>query len=221
MKRRALIAATILAVSAPSAAAATKVKIMVAGRTGTLLAPRTVKLGGGSVKIGPRRCTIPAGTALAALLAARLSVRVTDAAGCDPASMFVVRIGPDANRGLGGWEYKIGRADPSFGAADPGGRLRSGAQLLWYWCVRADACQRTLAVTAQFAASGVQFHVQGYDDNGHGRSIAGATVHIGSRSAVTNAHGWATVSLSPGHYQVYATKAGLVRSFSSEVGVVR
>ena len=118
---------------------------------------------------------MPAGTPIAGLLAARLPVHITDAAGCDPASMFVTRVGSDANHGAAGWEYKVGHVSPSFGAGDPGGRLRAGQQLLWFWCVSASACQRTLAVVPAAgrapAGSSLVVHVVGYDDTGHGQAI--------------------------------------------------
>ncbi len=219
MRRIAL--ATILAalVAAPHAAAATKVQIMVVGKTQTLVKPRLVTLGKRSVKIGHKHCSVPARTALSGLLATHLSLRITDAGGCDPASMFVRRVRKDANHGQAGWQYKVGHTSPSFGAADPGGKLRGGKQLLWFWCTRANDCQRTLAVTAQFKANTTRFHVVGYDDNGHGKAVGGATVHAGSQTLTTNARGWASGTLPPGQYQVYATKNGMVRSFQIGVGV--
>jgi hypothetical protein len=205
--------------AAVGASAAPRVQMMVVGRKTTLLNARAVKLRAGTVKIGHRHCAVPAGTALSGLLSARLAPRVTDAGGCDPASMFVTRVRRDANHGQAGWEYKIGHAAPSFGAGDPGGRLHAGQQLLWFWCLRASSCQRTLSVTSQVRGVMNQFHVVGYDDNGHGHSVSGATVHIGSQRKVTNAHGWVSVALKPGNYQVFATKSGTVRSFPSRVGV--
>lgn len=221
MRRALLCILAITALAAPAAAqAAPKVQMMVVGAHKTLLGAREVRLASERVAIGHRRCSVPAGTALAGLLAARLPVRVTDLAGCDPASMFVAGIRGESNRGAAGWEYKVGHAAPSFSAADPGGKLRPGAQLLWYWCTRASDCQRTLAVTTRVSGTATQFHVVGYDDNGHGRAVAGATVHVGTRTAVTNAHGWARLTLTVGRYQLYATKAGMVRSFPSTVGIV-
>jgi hypothetical protein len=214
----AVVLATALIASA-AASATTSVQMMVVGRTKTLLDARQVKLRAGTVKIGHSRCTVPADTALAGLVAARLAPRVTDVAGCDPASMFVTKVRRDANHGQAGWEYKVGHAAPSFGAGDPAGKLHTGAQLLWFWCLRASACQRTLSVTSQVRGGVEQFHVVGYDDNGHGRSVSGATVHAGSQKRVTNAHGWASVALGAGNYQAFATKSGMVRSFPIHVGV--
>ena len=220
MRRVSLATALTVALIAPAGAlAAPSVQMMVVGRTKTLLNARVVKLRAGTVKVGHSHCAVPAGTALSGLLSARLAPRVIDAGGCDPASMFVKRVRHDANHGQAGWEYKVGHAAPSFGAGDPGGRLHAGEQLLWFWCLRASSCQRTLSLTSQVRGGMDQFHVIGYDDNGHGRSVSGATVHIGSQKMVTNAHGWVSAALKPGNYQVFATKSGLVRSFPSRVGV--
>jgi hypothetical protein len=218
MKRLAL-ALAVLGLVPASAAAATRVQMMVVGRSATLLSARTVTLSRTSVRIGHRNCKVPAGTALAGLLSVRLPVRVTDVAGCDPAAMFVRRIREDANHGLGGWEYKVGHADPSAGAADPAGRIGGGQRLLWYWCVRAGACQRTLDLSFQFHHGVARVTVRGYDDNGHGRLVGGATVHFGTLALRTNSGGYVDVPSAPGRYLVYATKAGMVQSFPTEVGV--
>lgn len=226
-----------LAVAAPFAAAATgaagataltaataatkppTVQMMVVGKRRTLLAARSVTLKPTSITIGRHRCSVAAGTALAGLIDARLKPRVTNAAGCDPASMFVMKVGPDANHGFAGWEYKINHTSPSPSAGDPGGRLRAGQQLVWFWCARASACQRTLALTV----SGNRLMptdrvtVTGYDDNGHGTHVAGATVHVDSTTVTTGADGTATVTVAPGRHTLYATKNGLVQSFPETV----
>src|SRR5581483_2644528 len=188
-------------------------------RTHTLLGARTVTLAQGRIRIGHRNCRVPAGTALSGLIAAGLPVGVSDVAGCDPASMFVRRVGGETNHGLGGWEYKVGHSDPSAGSADPAGRLRGGLQLLWYWCVRAGACERTLDLSFHFHHGVARITVHGYDDTGHGRPIPGATVHFGTTSLRTNSGGYVDVPSTPGRYLVYATKPGMVRSFPNVVGV--
>ncbi len=219
MRRAALIVALGLAAAAPGAGAAIRVQMMVVGRTQTLLPARTVVLRRARVRIGHHDCAVPAGTALAGLLAAHLPLRVSDVAGCDPASMFVRRIGSDANHGAAGWEYKVQHADPSAGAADPSGRVRSGQQVLWYWCARAGACQRTLALSFLFKHGVARITVHGYDDTGRGARIAGATVHFGASILTTNSQGFVDVPQTPGRYLVYASKLGLVQSFPTEVGV--
>jgi hypothetical protein len=228
------VATTALSAAAPSrsvccdeglGASGQTVEMMVVGRTRTLLSARDAVLAGGAIAVGKRRCAVPAGTALAGLVFERLPIHVTDAAGCDPTALFVTRVGHDPNAGQAGWQYKVGHASPSFGAGDPGGRLRSGEQLLWLWCVRASACQRTLAVVpgARRIGPGASLGVRvlGYDDNGHAQAVGGATVHLGPVTTVTAANGSVAVAAptTPGHYELFAHKPGLVRSFPVEVVV--
>jgi hypothetical protein len=219
MRRLALAPLAVALIAAPAAPAVTRVQMMVVGQNQTLMRARQVALKAGRVKIGHRHCSVPSRTALSGLLASHLSLRVSDVAGCDPASMFVKGVDHEANRGQAGWEYKVGRRSPSFGAGDPGGRLHSGEQLLWFWCLTANACQRTLAVKAHVSGNVVKIQVTGYDDNGHGRATPAASVHIGARTLLTNSHGSVTTTVAPGAYQVYAVKSGTVGSFPVKVGV--
>jgi hypothetical protein len=206
-----VVAAAAAALASPAAAAAPTVQMMVVGKTRVLLAARSVTLRSHTVAIGRRHCAAPSGTALAGLLDAGAKPRVTDVAGCDPASLFVTKVGPDANRGFAGWQYKVGHSSPSRGAGDPGGRLRRGQRLLWFWCVRASACERTLEVTL----SGTRAKVVGYDDNGRGTAIAGAVLHVdGAQQITTAGDGTAQLpAVASGRHTVYATKSGMVQSF--------
>jgi hypothetical protein len=217
--RRLTLTLALLAAGPGAAAAAPRVQMMVVGRGRPLLSARSLTLKPARVRIGHRTCRVPAGTALAGLLAAHLPVAVTDVAGCDPASMFVRRIEGQRNHGLGGWEYKVGHADPSAGAADPSARLRPEQRLLWYWCVRAGACQRTLDLSFQFHHGVARVTVRGYEDTGRGKLIPGATVHFGTLSLTTNSRGYIDVPSTPGRFLVYATKRAMVQSFPTEVGV--
>jgi hypothetical protein len=61
--------------------------------------------------------------------------------------------------------------------------------------------------------------VRGYDDEGKGVTVAGATVSAGGATVQTDAAGVATLSLSTGRHSVVATKRGLVRSFAERVEV--
>ena len=215
-----LAVAASLVAAAGAAAASPTIEMMVIGKTRTLLAPRSVIVRATTVKIGRRRCRVAAGTALAALIDARAKPRVTNVAGCDPASMFVTKVGPDANRGIAGWQYKIGHTSPSFSAGSTSGRLRRGQQVLWFWCARANACQRTLAISvASDRLTGIQrVTVTGYDDNGHGVKVGGATVHIDATTTVTTGRdGTATFSVVPGRHTLYASKPGLIQSFPQTV----
>jgi hypothetical protein len=198
------------------------VQMMVVGRTRTLSSAASVRPSGRAITIGRKHCPVPAGTPLAGLLAARLPVHVSDAAGCDPTAMFVTQVGSDRNRGIAGWEYKVGAASPSFGAGDPGQRLRTGARLLWFWCLRATACQQTLALGSPSATPGrgapFTVTVLGYDDNGRGRPILGASVRLGGEVVRSGAGGLATLTApaAPGRYAISASKPGLVPSFPLE-----
>jgi hypothetical protein len=227
------LATAIVAIASAAAAparqaAATRgaptVQMMVVGRTRVLSRARSVRLRGGTVRIGRHRCSVPSATPLAGLVAARLSLRATDAAGCDPTALFVTKVGPDRNHGFAGWQYKVGPASPAFGAGDPGQRLRGGTQLLWFWCVRATACQRTLALKSSSSAApahGAPFTVKvlGYDDNGHGVPVRGATVRLSGEAVTTGTGGVAILvaPAQPGRYAVTADKSGLVPSFGLQV----
>jgi hypothetical protein len=224
---RALATALALLVAAPAAAEAKSVTAMVVGKTRVLKDARNVHLAKKRrVKVGGHRCTVAGNTALGALAALRMKVRVRDYGSCgrrpaDAAGLFVRRIGPDANRGQDGWVYKIGRRSPGTGAADTSGRrLRGGDRVLWFWChAHADGgCQRTLEATPDraSAAPGEQLRVtvRGYDNDAHGALIEGATVTLGGASAVTGADGVATLTVAAsGPLRLVAAKDGLVRSF--------
>jgi len=224
---RALAIALALLVAAPAAAEAKSVTAMVVGKTRTLEDAKKVKLvTKRRVKVGGHRCTVAGDTALGALAALRMKVRVRDYGSCgrrpaDASSLFVRRIGPDANRGQDGWVYKIGRRSPSTGAADTTGRrLHGGERVLWFWChARADGgCQRTLEATPDRsgAAPGEQLRVtvRGYDNDGRGALVEGATVVLGGAAAVTGADGVATITVpAAGRLRLTASKDGLVRSF--------
>ncbi len=212
----------------PAAAAAPRVEVMVAGKTSVLAAARFVRASATTLAVGRRRCAVAAATPLAALAAVRRGrgpdFRLRDYGSCsrravDSGALFVAQVGPDRNRRADGWVYKVGRRVPSIGAADPSGRrLRAGDRLTWFYC-RAQSsggCQRTLEVTPlSGAGQPLRVLVRGYDDNGRGVAVAGATVSAGLQTAVTGADG--TASLPPAGAAatrtVQAQRAGTVPSF--------
>ena len=182
------------------------------------------------MKVGARRCTVKGATPLGTLAALRLRMALRDYGHCgrrpaDAAGLFVTRLGPDRNRGQNGWVYKIGRRVPGTGAADTSARrLRNGDRLLWFYChmQASGGCQRTLeaAPDRTTAAPGdtVRVTVRGYDDQGRGVAIEGATVQLGGASATTGADGVATLTVpAAGRLRLTATKAGTVRAFPGEV----
>jgi hypothetical protein len=224
------------ATGAAPAGAAT-VQTMVVGKDEVLRAPRTVTLRSRTVRVGAKRCAVARSTPLAALLGTGLRVRLRDYGTCgrrtrDSVSLFVTQVGSDRNRGRNGWVYKVGRKAGTAGAADPAGPfgsggLRAGDRVTWFWCVlgSADSCQRTLEVTpassSAAAGSALRVTVRGYDDNGRGVNVAGATVTLGSASATTAADGTAmlTVPAATGRIRLGATHAGMVDAFPREVAV--
>lgn len=175
-----------------------------------------------------RRCRVPRATPLAALVrsdAAKL--RVHDFSGsCDPSSLFVRAIGPDANRGQSGWVYKVGNRQGTTAASDPSGpfgsgRLKRRRRITWFYCVfEAGGCQRTLGLRVRDEGGGtVTARVTAYDDEGRGARLEGARVVAGSRSVETDANGVATLTLPSGRHRLYAEKRGHIRSFPERVSV--
>jgi hypothetical protein len=226
------LAAAALLVAAPSAdAAAPKVRQMVVFRDGEAVT-KTVRASRVPVSVRGRRCTVGAGTALAALVRSRPGrLRLRDFGSCsrsprDGGGLFVAAIGRDRNRGQNGWVYKVGRRSATAGAGDPSGpfgrgRLRSGQRVTWFYCrLQAGGCQRTLEVRAIAEPGGLVAIVSGYDDEGRGVAVEGATVRTrGGASALTGADGRARLTLPSGSHRVVASKAGLVHSFAERVEV--
>jgi hypothetical protein len=199
---------------------------MVVGKTRVLHDAKPVKLAKKRrVKVGSHRCTVRGATPLGVLSRLGLKVALRDYGHCgrrpaDAAGLYVRRIGPDRGRGQDGWVYKVGRKTPSTGAADTSARrLRGGDRVLWFWCDAqpTGGCQRTLETTPERTGDTLRVTVRGYDDNGHGALIEGATVTLGDAQAITGADGVATLAVPAGGGRLVATKPGLVRSFPREV----
>ena len=224
------VMAALAVVPAAGGATAPTVDHMVVSPSGRATVKR-VSTRGLSVRVGRRRCAVPSGTALAALFRSRPGrIRLRDYGSCsrrprDAAGLFVYAIGPDRNRGHSGWVYKVGRRAATAGAADPSGpfgsgRLRPRQRVLWFYCLRAGDCQRTLAVRPRPEGPGaVGVRVVGYDDAGSAVAVAGATVRLGGFSALTDGSGRARFDVAPGRYRVFAAKRGMVSSFPERVVV--
>lgn len=224
---------TVVVVPAGSAYAApakpgAKVEQLVVFRDGRAKT-RTVQADKASVDVSGRSCAVPRSTPLGALLRSKVaSVKLRDFGFCssrsvDASGLFVSALGADRNKGEAGWVYKVGRKAGTAGAADPTGPfgrglLERGDRVTWFYCLRAADCQPTLELRASPASVGgapaVSVRVRGYDDNGRGADVPGATVHFDEQTAVTGADGLVTVPLAPGIYDVYAEKQGFVRSFT-------
>lgn len=220
----------VLLAAAPPAAAAPRIEQLVVFQDGDAVT-RTVAAKQVRARVGARRCAAADGTALAALLRSRVGrIGLRDFGSCssrarDSAGLFVSSIAGERNRGQAGWVYKVGRRAATAGAADPSGpfgrgRLRRGQRVTWFYCrLREGGCQRTLALTARVEPGAAAVTVRGYDDEGRGVPVEGATVRSGAISAVTAANGTVRLDLPAGSHRLIAEKDGLVRSFAERVAV--
>jgi hypothetical protein len=191
---------------------------------------RHVSTRGLRVRVGHHRCAVGSRTPLAALVRSKPGrIRLRDFASCsrharDAGGLYVSAIGREAERGRGGWVYKVGHKAATAGAADPSGPfgrglLRRGQRVTWFYCLRAGDCQSTLELKARADATGATVTVRAYDDDGKSTPAVGATVRAGSATATTGAGGSARLTLAPGSYRVHAEKRGVVRSFDERVAV--
>jgi hypothetical protein len=221
-----------LVAAMPATASAAEVELMVVGQERVLRAPSDVRLKVRKTRVAGRTCRIGAATPLSVLLATGLKLGLRDYGRCgkrprDAAGLYVTRVKREREKGRGGWVYKVGRKTPSLGAADPGRRLRDGQRVTWFWCEQDDrgGCQRTLEVrpdrTTAAPGETLSVSVRGYDDQGRGIAVEGATVTLGSAAAVSDAAGVAvlTVPAEPGELSLGAMADGLVRAFPVEVNV--
>jgi hypothetical protein len=230
--------AGIAALAGAPAASAAKVDVLVVGSSRVLRGPVAVTLKARTVEVGARRCAVGRATPLSALAGTGARLRVRDQGACGPRArdaggLYVFAIGPDRERGRSGWVYKVGHRAGSTGAGDPTGPfgtgkgLRAGQRLLWFWCTldQAQGCQRTLDARPDRSAAApgeaLRVTVRGYDDHGAGVAVAGATVRLGSATAVSGADGVATLTVpaGAGRLRLQATRAGMVRAFPTAVTV--
>jgi hypothetical protein len=213
----ALVVLVATAAFAPGAGAAVpRVEGLVVGKSGWSAGPRTVAVGAARVN----RCRLGGGLPIGVLRALDQPFRARGSC----RSLYVFQVRGDRERGAGGWVYKVGRRQPSRSASDPSGRLRTGQQVLWYWCARAGACARTLATSARSSGGQLRVSVLAYDDFGRGRRVAGATVivrRLGSRTRRTyrtGADGTVAVRVTRGQrYRVDSRRRGLIRGFPTDV----
>ena len=229
--------------AAPATAApAPRVSVMTVGQARMAHGPVSVIARTTTLSIGRRRCAVAAGTPLAALEAARRgggpSFRLRDYGSCsrrpvDAGALFVSQVGADRNRGRDGWVYKVGRRVGTTGAADTSGpfgtgrRLRPRERLTWFYCrmARSGGCQRTLELALDDSSLGpgatMRATVRGYDDNGRGIAVAGATLTLAGAQALSGPDGVATIAApaTPGRYRLNAQRSGLVPAFPIDVVV--
>ena len=198
----ALITAALLSAGTPvvAEAAAPRITQMVVFRDGSAQTMQ-VRAAKALVRVRGRRCAAGSGTALAALARSRVGrLRLRDFGSCsrrprDGAGLFVSGIGADRNRGRKGWAYKVGRRGATAGAADPAGafgngrlRCRAAGHLVLLPAV-ARGCQRSLELRVRAEAGALVAGVRGYNDEGKGVAVEGATVRAGGAVALTGADG--------------------------------
>lgn len=140
-----------------------------------MLGPLVVRAKEVRIKIGSRRCTVAAGTPLAALAALRSksragfgTLKLKDyGGGCGKrpsgsARLYLLGIGADLASGPDGWVYAVNDRSGTGGAADPAGafskgRLRSGQRVNWRWCAAstdpAGGCGNELVIGALTATT--------------------------------------------------------------------
>jgi hypothetical protein len=234
--RRLVLAVAVLALAAPAVAQAATVQVIVVGKERVLRGPKAVQLKARTVKVAGRRCRVGGRTPLAVLAATRLKLGLRDYGSCsrrprDATGLYVAKVGREREKGRGGWVYKVGRRAGTASAADPAGpfgtgrKLRGGQRITWFWCEldQSGGCQRTLEVRPErtSAAPGetLRVTVRGYDDQGKGVSVAGATVRLGSAGATTAADGTAVLTVPAGARRLTAEAAGMVSAFPVEVTV--
>jgi hypothetical protein len=216
--------------AAASSAAAPKISQLIVFRDGSARA-KTVSTAATKVTVRGRRCSVGSRTALAALVRSKpADLKLHDFGSCsrrasDGAGLFVRSIAGDTNRGQNGWVYKVGRRAATAGAADTGGPfgrglLKAGQRITWFYCrMRDGGCQRTLELKLKAEQGQLTATVRGYDDQGKGVAVEGATVRVGEASALTDANGRVRLEVAKGTYTAVASKPGLVRSFAERAEV--
>jgi len=236
--RRLAVIVLALAVGAPAPAAAATVDVMVVGKQRVLRGPKHVSLKERTVKVGHRRCRVLGATPLSVLAAMRLKLAFRDYGRCgkrpaDASGLYVTSVAGEREKGRGGWVYKVGRKAGTTAAGDPSGpfgtgrRIHRGQRILWFWCEQGQSgsCQRTLearpASTSVSPGQSLRVTVRGYDDFGRGKAVSGATVRLGSATAITGDDGVATLTVpqAAGRLRVKAARAGMVRAFPRVVTV--
>ena len=237
MRRLAVIIA-LVALAAPAPATAATVHVMVVGKDRVLRGPKDVRLKKRTVKVGHRRCSVAAATPLSVLAAAHLTLKFRDYGQCgkrpaDASGLYVTSVAGEREKGRGGWVYKVGRKAGTTSAADLSGpfgtghRIHNGQRITWFWCElrQSGSCQRTLEVrparTTAMPGEALSVTVRGYNDQGKGVGVQGATVRLGTATATTGLGGIAvlTVPQTTGTLSLAAKRSGMVPAFPAKVKV--
>jgi hypothetical protein len=133
-------------------------------------------------------------------------------------SILVQRIGPDANAGVVGWQFRVDHVAPPVGSDQT--PLAQGDSVLWYFGAADGARELDVAPASDRVAAGSAFTVAvtSYAADGTSAPGAGATVTYGGASAVADAAGRASfVAQAAGTRTVTATRAGDIRSAARAV----
>lgn len=235
--RRGALLVVLVAVAAPAPASAA-VHVMVVGKDRVLRGAADVRLKKRTVKVGHRRCAVPAATPLSVLAATHLELGLRDYGQCgkrpaDASALYVTAVAGEREKGHGGWVYKVGRKAGTTAAGDLSGpfgtghRIHNGQRITWFWCElqQSGSCQRTLEVRPARATAApgetLSVTVRGYNDQGKGVGVQGATVRLGSATATTGIAGIAvlTVPATAGTVKLFAKRPGMVPAFPSKVKI--
>ncbi|HSJ74223.1 MAG TPA: DUF4430 domain-containing protein, partial [Miltoncostaeaceae bacterium] len=133
-------------------------------------------------------------------------------------SVLVQRIGPDANAGVVGWQFRVDHVAPPVGADQTA--LSQGDSVLWYFGAPDGARELDVAPSSDRVPAGSAFSVAvtSYAADGTAAPGAGATVTYGGAAATADAAGRATfVAQAAGTRTVTATRAGDIRSAARQV----
>jgi hypothetical protein len=133
-------------------------------------------------------------------------------------SILVQRIGPDANAGTVGWQFRVDHVAPAVGADQTA--LSQADSVLWYFGGVDGARELDVAPSSDRVAAGSPFTVTvtSYAADGSPAAGGGATVNYGGASAVADASGRASfVAQAAGTRTVTATRAGDIRSAARAV----
>jgi hypothetical protein len=126
--------------------------------------------------------------------------------------LYLGSVAGDVATGSAGWLYRVNGASLPF-ACDQA-PLAAGDRVLWYYGTY-DASPTVVVPASTLLRAGQILTVtaEQLDMDGVASPLAGATVHVGSRTAVSKANGTATFLMSAaGRYSVRAEKAGCIRS---------
>lgn len=131
---------------------------------------------------------------------------------------LVQRIGPDANAGTVGWQYRVNRVAPPVGA--DARALGQGDRVLWYYGAADGARELEVTPATDRVPAGALFRVEvtSYAADGSAAPAAGARVRYGAATATADGAGAAAfVAQGAGTLTVSATRAGDIRSAARAV----